>query len=486
MTERRVWLGTGAMVMGLGAALLSGSGVANADGAGSDNSPGGKSAPADSSPANNSKAANKARPAQGTAGRSRAPSTSARPARAAGSRQTPSAAARTRPAPAAVATPVDRTPQIEVPDIAAAATAVADPAPVPVEFAASPSKRAAAGAARRAPANQALASAGTLTATPAPAAAPAAGLAATLLGMLSGLAIQPQRAAATTTTTPLAVVPTPPLLPGYTNGVTGVQVGHSRLEMPGAFIGDTVAADWYIPTQADGSVDAQGVIWLQHGFGGTNTFYSALATELAMKTNSIVVSPTLSSIPFTFSGGCLTCSSSQEAAAALFLQAGRTTLVQSALDAGLNPLDAGELQGKFVIAGHSAGGGFAAAAASDFLDGGSPVQDALLAGVVMFDGVSNGASDGSFAAQVDALQAAEVPIYQIAAPAQAWNAYGATTNALLTALGDASTTGGTFAGVVLAGGSHVDSMLGVNPLFDAVLQLVRAGCRPVTPPPCTP
>ena len=108
--------------------------------------------------------------------------------------------------------------------------------------------------------------------------------------------------------------------------------------MPGAFIGDTVAADWYFPTQADGSVKAQGVIWLQHGFGATNTFYSALATQLAQQTNSIVVSPTLSSIPFTFSGGCLTCSSSQQAAADLFLQTDRTTLVKSALDAGYHRL----------------------------------------------------------------------------------------------------------------------------------------------------
>jgi pimeloyl-ACP methyl ester carboxylesterase len=129
----------------------------------------------------------------------------------------------------------------------------------------------------------------------------------------------------------------------------------------------------------------------------------------------------------------------------------------------------GGLEGDFILAGHSAGGGFAAATAADFLAGD---QDDELAGVVMFDGVSNGVSDGSFAAQVDALQLANIPIYQIAAPAQAWNAYGATTNALLTALGNASPTGGTFAGVVLAGGSHVDSMLGVNPIFDFVLQLV--------------
>lgn len=455
MTEPRVWLRTGAMVMGLGAALLSGSGVANADGGGADDGSGGKPASTGSSPAKSGQAAaNNHRPAQGTAGRSSAAPT------------------RTKPAPSAVATPVDRTPQLDLPEIAPAATAVADPAPpVPVEFVASSPKQAAAATARRASVNQALASAGSLTATPAPALAPTAGLAATLLGVLSGLAVPPRPAAAATAA-PLAVVPTLPLLPGYTNGVTGVQVGHSRLEMPGAFIGDTVAADWYFPTQADGRVDAQGVIWLQHGFGATNTFYSALATELAMKTNSIVVSPTLSSIPFTFSGGCLTCSSSQEAAAAIFLEADRTTLVQSALDAGLNPLDVGGLEGSFILAGHSAGGGFAAATAADFLNAGNPAQDDELAGVVMFDGVSNGASDGSFAAQVDALQLADVPIYQIAAPAQAWNAYGATTNALLTALGDASTTGGTFAGVVLAGGSHVDSMLGVNPIFDAVLQLV--------------
>ena len=84
------------------------------------------------------------------------------------------------------------------------------------------------------------------------------------------------------------------------------------------------------------------------------------------------------------------------------------------------------------------------------------------------------------------LRTANIPIYQIAAPAQAWNAFGATTNALLTALGDASHRGGTgFAGVVLAGGSHVDSMLGVNPLFDVVLQLVTGRYRPATPPPST-
>lgn len=254
-----------------------------------------------------------------------------------------------------------------------------------------------------------------------------------------------------------------PTLP--TNGVTGVQVGHSRLAIPGAFIGNSVATDWYFPTQTDGAVDAQGVIWLQHGFGATNTFYSALAQDLAQSTNSIVLAPTLSSLPFTFSGGCLTCDVTQEAAAAAFLDPDRTALVDSAVDAGYTG-DLDELKGLFVLAGHSAGGGFASATAADYIGEGSAEQDANLTGVVMFDGVSNGALDGTLALEVQALAAAGKPIYQIAAPAQPWNLFGATTNVL------AGSLPGEFIGAVLNDGSHVDSMLGVNPLFDFVLQLV--------------
>jgi len=179
--------------------------------------------------------------------------------------------------------------------------------------------------------------------------------------------------------------------------------------VPGAFFGDTVAADWYFPTQADGSVDAQGVIWLQHGFGATNTFYSALATDLAQRTNSIVVSPTLSSIPFTlFGGGCLICTNTQQAAATAFLDPDRAALVDSAVAAGYTG-DTDELLGAFVLAGHSAGGGFASAVASDYVNRGDATQDADLVGVVMFDGVSNGAFDGSFAEQVAVRRSTRSP-----------------------------------------------------------------------------
>lgn len=397
MTQRQVLLGTGAMVVGLGAALLSGSAVAHAD---NDDSGGAKpSSNASSSTADKSTGAS----------------------RRAATRSTRSPLAARKASPAAVAT---STPKIVTAGVATSRRAGMRSLATP------PS----------APASDLLASA-----------------ALSVLANL-GAAIP---AATTTASAPVTASTTLPGAP--TNGVTGVLVGHSRLDLPGAFIGKTVAADWYFPTQADGSVDAQGVIWLQHGFGATNTFYSALAKDLAQQTNSIVVAPTLSSIPITFSGGCLTCELTQQDAAAL-LGPDRATLLSSATAAGFTGV---ALPERFVLAGHSAGGGFATAVADDYLDGADAQYDPSdLVGVLMFDGVSNGALTGSFAGQVADLAAANKPVYQIAAPAQSWNLFGATTNVL------AATLPGTFIGVVLQNGSHVDSMLGANPLFDLVLQLV--------------
>ncbi|WP_052960204.1 lipocalin family protein [Mycobacterium sp. EPa45] len=403
MTQRQIFLGTGAMVVGLGAALLSGSGVAHADNDDSGTQP--------KASANSSSA---------SAGKSTGSSRRAATTRSA----TPSPTAGRKASPQALVTPTTVT--------------------------------AAVGTSRRAAAMRPVAASD---------AAPASDLlAGAVLNVLAGLGAAPRTTVAAATAAPSAVVAPAATLPvAPTNGVTGVIVGHSRLDLPGAFIGNTVAADWYFPTQADGSVNAQGVVWLQHGFGATNTFYSALATDLAQQTNSIVVAPTLSSIPITFSGGCLTCQVTQQDAAAL-LGPDRATLLSSALAAGFT---GSALPERFVLAGHSAGGGFATAVADDYLGGADAQYDPSdLVGVVMFDGVSNGALDGSFASQVSDLAAANKPIYQIAAPAQSWNLFGATTNVL------AATLPGQFVGVVLQGGSHVDSMLGVNPLLDVVLQLV--------------
>ena len=499
MGDRRVLLGTSAVIVGLGSALISGTAVAAAETGDVDSKADTSASGSESSaPAVAPRRANtRTRPAPAAA--SDDASVAAAPNAAApnatrgvrpGNRAARFPSGRVNPEPtAAVPTVADPRPvvvPVAVPDVAPAtpADAVSVPAPDDPE---SSSLAPAIAEATESPA------APVAYAAPAPAPAPAStatllSAALTELGWqpVDGLAIGAPALAAFSgqrrSAAPAAVIGTPlvaadppdptllaaiadPLLPGATNGVTGVQVGHSRLEIPGAFIGNTVAADWYFPTQADGTIDAQGVIWLQHGFGATNTLYSALATDLAQRTNSIVVAPTLSSIPFTFSGGCLICSTSQQAVADVFLDPTRAALVSSARDAGYTGEES-ELTGAFVLAGHSAGGGFATATAADYVTDGSDLQDDELLGVVMFDGVSNGTFDGTFDSQIAELDTADIPVYQIAAPAQAWNNFGATTNQLLAA------RPGVFNGAVLVGGSHVDSMLGVNPVIDFVLQLV--------------
>ena len=77
--------------------------------------------------------------------------------------------------------------------------------------------------------------------------------------------------------------------------------------------------------------------------------------------------------------------------------------------------------------------------------------------MVMYDGVSTSTFDDTFTKQVQALTDAGKAIYQIAAPAQVWNMFAVTTNQLLAARPDM------FDGVVLVGGSHIDSMLGRQP-----------------------
>ncbi len=246
-----------------------------------------------------------------------------------------------------------------------------------------------------------------------------------------------------------------------TNGVTGVKVGAAKLDIPCGSDGYVANARWYFPTQSDGSVQADGVIWLQHGFGAIGPFYSALATALAQQTNSIVVAPTLPFLPPLFCPDCwLNGAPMQEAIATMFLGS-RAALNISANAAGYQ----GTLPEDFVMAGHSAGGGLATAVGGDYVaDLGPDPTDNHLLGVVMFDGVSSNSS--AFAESIANLDTLNIPDYTVAAPPQAWNAFGATTNELV------SLRPGQFVGVELVGGSHVDSMLGTNPLLDFVLQLV--------------
>jgi hypothetical protein len=118
-----------------------------------------------------------------------------------------------------------------------------------------------------------------------------------------------------------------------------------------------------------------------------------------------------------------------------------------------------------VISGHSAGGGLATAAGGDYVaELGTNTADNHLLGVVMFDGVATNST--SFAPSIANLQTLNIPDYTVAAPPQAWNEYGATTNQLVSLYPDQ------FVGVELVNGSHVDSMLGNKPVVDFASQLV--------------
>ncbi len=245
---------------------------------------------------------------------------------------------------------------------------------------------------------------------------------------------------------------------GTPGPVTGVREGFSYLELSVGPHGYDAPARWFFPTQADGTVNARGVIYLQHGFLGTGGWYGSLANALAYGTNSIVVAPTVSSIPLP-GGASLSGTAMQQAVGSLFL-GNETALNLSASQAGYH----GTLPQDFLITGHSAGGGLATLAAGDYIaDLGANTADNHLLGVVMFDGVASNSS--SFAAAIANLKTLNIPDYVVAAPPQAWNAGGATTNQLV------SLYPGHFVGVELAGGSHVDSLLGNKPVIDFVSQL---------------
>ncbi|BBA88905.1 MULTISPECIES: PE domain-containing protein [Mycobacterium] len=256
-------------------------------------------------------------------------------------------------------------------------------------------------------------------------------------------------------------------------GATGVKSGFSFLQIPigpSEFLGITIPqfnfpapAHWYFPTQADGSVNANGVIYLQHGFGAIGWFYQPLAMQLAQQTNSIVVVPTVPSIPLPF-GMWIGGAQMQQGVGSLFLGS-QTALNISANQAGY----LGTLPQDFILSGHSAGGGLASIAAGSYLANLGAATNHLQ-GVVMFDGVASNAS--AFGAAVANLQAANVPIYVVAAPPQPWNAFGATTNQLV------NLYPGQFTGVEIVNGSHVDSMLGGNPLIDFAAQLLTGFSSP--------
>jgi lipocalin len=98
----------------------------------------------------------------------------------------------------------------------------------------------------------------------------------------------------------------------------------------------------------------------------------------------------------------------------------RGALAISATAAGYQ----GVLPEKILLAGERLGGGFAAEVAGRTVDNGAAAN---LLGVVMVDGV---AAADQFAASLDKLDSAGIPLYQIASPPQAANNWGRTTEQL--------------------------------------------------------
>jgi pimeloyl-ACP methyl ester carboxylesterase len=217
-------------------------------------------------------------------------------------------------------------------------------------------------------------------------------------------------------------------------------------------------ADWYFPSDPN----PQGLIYLQHGFLAQGPIYSYTAAALAEQTHSIVVAPTITSNFFAADGNWLGGSTMPAAAADLFLN-DRAALVASASAAAGHPVT---LPQKVVLAGHSLGGNFVLATASDMADNNTIGN---LAGVVLLDGV---AFQPNLVASTVAKVPTTLPILDISSDPYAWNLYGQMAADLSTF------RPGQFNGVQLVGGRHIDALQGGNPLIQLSEYIVAGFSQP--------
>ena len=230
-----------------------------------------------------------------------------------------------------------------------------------------------------------------------------------------------------------------------------------RVESSTLQIGDVeVPADWYFPD----TDKPAGIIYLQHGFMATASFYSATAAYLAEKTLSIVVAPTLTWNIFDIDGYPLMLSRTHRAVADLFT-GDRTALNASAQAAGYHKT----LPSRLVLAGHSAGGGLAVGVAGYLAD-----RDATgdLAGVVMLDGVGFGDHLSSDLAKIPR----DIPVYNLAGEPYGWNDFGGASTDL------AEVRPGEFTGVLVNGGLHADAMQSSSPMIQFASYLATGFSKP--------
>jgi pimeloyl-ACP methyl ester carboxylesterase len=244
--------------------------------------------------------------------------------------------------------------------------------------------------------------------------------------------------------------------------------------------GQRVLANWFYPETPDGKPPAN-MILLQHGFLALGPMYSYTAANLAEKTNSVVVTTTLSSNPFAGDSFWLGGTAMSASIADLFV-GDRAALTASALDAGYATqydfgTGAAALPQKFALAGHSLGANLVAGAAGFLVDKGAADD---LVGVILLDGVPLGTTLPDALVKLNGYAASDgghyIPVREIGAPVNLYNST-STVNADLTAARP-----NRFNGVVLEGGVHSDPMRGGNPLIQFGLYVAAGFPQPQNPP----
>ncbi len=235
-----------------------------------------------------------------------------------------------------------------------------------------------------------------------------------------------------------------------------------------------VEANWYLPA---GDEPPERMIYFQHGWLVSAPMYSYTMAYLTEETNSVVVAPTMSSNLFAADDFWLNGDPVHRAVAALFL-GGRDALTASASAAGYTEIygNGAMLPDRFVLGGHSFGGGTAAGAAGYYaqaiIDNGAANN---LLGAVLFDAVPPRDALPDALAKLDGLKD-YLPVLEIGAPPNFFNR-SSDVNAELT-----ESRPDKFNGVVLKGGTHTDPIQGANPLSQLAAYLVIGFPRPQNPP----
>jgi hypothetical protein len=248
-----------------------------------------------------------------------------------------------------------------------------------------------------------------------------------------------------------------PVLPA--GSTVTVRTSALTLTLPGGGT-RTVEANWYFPNNG---VTPTRLIYLQHGFGAVGAMYSYTAAALAEQTNSIVVTPTITSNFLDPDAAWLGGTPMQQAVANLFA-GDRQALTKSASAAAGYAVT---LPTSFVLVGHSAGATLVMGAAADMV---GAAEFADLAGVLLLDGVD---LNNTIPAALQKLSGPNyITVEDISSVRYVWNRYGLLGDELQAARpGDVN-------GVMLVGGRHIDSLQGGNPILQFAEYLVAGFSQP--------